>query len=211
MHHTATDKGSLDAIDAEHRSRKDREGKPWLGIGYHFLIGNGQGMADGLVEPTFRWKQQLHGAHAGDRTYNEEGIGICLVGNFDSYRPTPRQVAAARELVQMLAERYRIEPQNIVCHQDVGATHCPGKEFPFEEIAGHKPAKTSREPAREREPVVARSHAIAVKKRQFDPKLNDQANMNRIQAFAAAPEVPVGSELSPLEQPGLEFVRAGSR
>lgn len=140
LHHTATDSGDVAAIDAEHRQRKDRAGHPWLGIGYHFLIGNGRGMADGLVEPTFRWKQQLHGAHAGDRSYNEEGIGICLVGNFDSYPPTPRQVAAARELVRMLAERYDIEPQNIVCHQDVGATHCPGAKFPVEEIVPREAA-----------------------------------------------------------------------
>jgi len=136
LHHTATDEGGLEAIDAEHRRRKDREGNPWLGIGYHFLIGNGRGMADGLVQPTFRWKQQLHGAHAGNRSYNEEGIGICLVGNFDSYPPTPRQIAAARELVRMLSARFDIEPQNIVCHQDVGATRCPGAKFPVAEIVG---------------------------------------------------------------------------
>ena len=140
LHHTATDSGDVAAIDAEHRHRKDRAGNAWLGIGYHFLIGNGRGMADGLVEPTFRWKQQLHGAHAGDRSYNEEGIGICLVGNFDNYPPTPRQVAAAQELVRMLAERYDIEPQNIVCHQDVGATRCPGVKFPVEEIVGREAA-----------------------------------------------------------------------
>jgi N-acetyl-anhydromuramyl-L-alanine amidase AmpD len=140
LHHTATDGGDLAAIDAEHRRRKDRSGNPWLGIGYHFLIGNGRGMADGLVEPTFRWKQQLHGAHAGKRSYNEEGIGICLVGNFENYPPTPRQVAAARELVRMLAERYGIEPQNIVCHQDVGATRCPGAKFPVAEIVGREAA-----------------------------------------------------------------------
>ncbi len=136
LHHTATDSGDVVAIDAEHRQRKDRAGNPWLGIGYHFLIGNGRGMADGLVEPTFRWKQQLHGAHAGSRSYNEEGIGICLVGNFDNYPPTPRQVVAARELVRTLAERFDINPPNIVCHQDVGATRCPGAKFPVEEIIG---------------------------------------------------------------------------
>ena len=138
LHHTATDSGDVAAIDAEHRQRKDRAGNPWLGIGYHFLIGNGRGMADGLVQPTFRWKQQLHGAHAGNRSYNEEGIGICLVGNFDNYPPTPRQVAAARELVRTLAERFDIEPQNIICHQDVGATRCPGAKFPVQEIVGRE-------------------------------------------------------------------------
>jgi N-acetyl-anhydromuramyl-L-alanine amidase AmpD len=158
LHHTATDSGDLAAIDAEHRRRKDRAGNPWLGIGYHFLIGNGQGMADGLVEPTFRWKQQLHGAHAGDRDYNEEGIGICLVGNFDNYPPTPPQVTAARELVRMLAERYDIEPKNIVCHQDVGATRCPGAKFPVEEIIGSKEETNT---SRAAETNVSRETAVS--------------------------------------------------
>ena len=65
LHHTASDSGSLDSIHQEHLKRKDKEGNSWLGIGYHFVIGNGNGMADGEIEPTFRWRQQLQGAHAG--------------------------------------------------------------------------------------------------------------------------------------------------
>src|SRR6185369_5851266 len=78
LHHTATETGDVETIDENHRARTDSSGRPWLGIGYHFVIGNGQGMADGLVEPTFRWNDQLHGAHAGDQIHNEYGIGICL-------------------------------------------------------------------------------------------------------------------------------------
>jgi len=59
FHHTATSSGDLASIDEEHRQRKDSQGKPWLGIGYHFLIGNGDGMADGLIEPTFRWPRPV--------------------------------------------------------------------------------------------------------------------------------------------------------
>src|SRR5437870_125474 len=55
LHHSATASGTVEGIDREHRQRKDAAGQPWQGIGYHFVIGNSQGMADGLVQPTFRW------------------------------------------------------------------------------------------------------------------------------------------------------------
>ncbi len=136
LHHTATDSGDVETIDADHRSRTDSSGRPWLGIGYHFVIGNGEGMADGLVEQTFRWNDQLHGAHAASREHNEYGIGICLVGDFTRHRPTERQIAATRDLVASLVARYDLKPENVVRHQDLTATECPGPLFPFEEVAG---------------------------------------------------------------------------
>jgi hypothetical protein len=53
IHHTATPEGDVEAIDAVHRGRTDAQGQPWLGIGYHFVIGNGAPMADGEVAATF--------------------------------------------------------------------------------------------------------------------------------------------------------------
>ena len=41
LHHTATDQGSVASINASHQERKGPSGKRWLGIGYHFVIGNG--------------------------------------------------------------------------------------------------------------------------------------------------------------------------
>jgi len=61
----------------------DRSGKPWLGIATHFVVGNGQKWVDGEVQATFRWHKQLPGAHAAYRDHNDNGIGICLIGNFD--------------------------------------------------------------------------------------------------------------------------------
>jgi hypothetical protein len=161
LHHTATDAADVATIDEDHRQRKDQLGKPWLGIGYHFVIGNGQGMPDGLVEPTFRWEQQLHGAHAGTRPYNELGIGICLVGNFVENRPTARQVAACRDLIRSLADRYAIEPAHVMRHQDLTATECPGPLFPFQEIVGHEPPETPfASPSSERRAVLPASSAM---------------------------------------------------
>jgi hypothetical protein len=134
LHHSASASGNVETIDAVHREKRDSSGKLWLGIGYHFVVGNGKQMADGEIQPTFRWKEQLPGAHAGAREYNEQGIGICLIGNFDDAPPTERQWAATCELVQLLADRYSIRVERLLRHQDVQSTLCPGKLFPFEQL-----------------------------------------------------------------------------
>lgn len=134
MHHTATSRGSVESIHETHLQRKDSQGNNWMGIGYHFVIGNGNGMADGAVEPTFRWREQLHGAHAGSSDYNSHGIGIVLVGDFEESRPTRAQLAAVKQLVGSLKATFGITSNNVVGHGDVKATECPGQYFPMEEI-----------------------------------------------------------------------------
>jgi N-acetyl-anhydromuramyl-L-alanine amidase AmpD len=136
LHHTATESGSVESIHESHLQNKDKSGKPWLGIGYHFVIGNGEGMGDGDIEPTFRWKQQMHGAHAGasDPEYNQVGIGICLVGNFEEQPPTSAQMSAVKTLVQTLKSEYRISSGNIIGHRDVRETECPGKLFTMDKV-----------------------------------------------------------------------------
>ncbi len=129
VHHTATDGGSVKSIHRSHRKRLDGDGNPWRGIGYHFLIGNGEGMADGAVEPTFRWRDQLSGAHAGRRAENDRGVGVCLVGDFDAADPTPSQLSAARRLVAFLQARYDIPADRVLPHDAVSATKCPGERL----------------------------------------------------------------------------------
>ena len=129
VHHTATDVGSVAAIHRAHRRRLDASGNPWRGIGYHFLIGNGEGMPDGAVETTFRWRGQLSGAHAGRRAENELGVGVCLVGDFDAADPTPAQLVSARRLISFLRERYDLPAERVVPHGDIAATACPGRRL----------------------------------------------------------------------------------
>ena len=129
IHHTATGSGSVERIHESHLN------KGWLGIGYHFLIGNGNGMADGSIEPTFRWRQQLHGAHAGKDEYNQRGIGICLVGNFEESAPSAAQLKAVKRLVAVLRKEYDIPSSRVIGHREVKATACPGKHFPLAEVS----------------------------------------------------------------------------
>jgi hypothetical protein len=135
IHHTASSSGSVESIHEAHLQRKDKAGNPWLGIGYHFVIGNGNGLGDGAIEPTFRWREQMHGAHAGNDEYNQKGIGIVLVGNFEEQSPSPAQVAAVKRLVATLKSAYHIPADQVLGHGDVKATACPGKYFPLAEVS----------------------------------------------------------------------------
>lgn len=134
IHHSATKSGSAESIHEEHLNRRDAQGNPWLGIGYHFVIGNGQGMPDGTVQATFRWKEQIHGAHSGSEVFNARGIGICLIGNFEDSQPSKAQIYSLKSLVKILSARHRITPERLVGHASVKATACPGKYFPLNEI-----------------------------------------------------------------------------
>jgi hypothetical protein len=136
LHHSATQIGNVADIDAAHRQRRDENGIPWRGVGYHFVIGNGRGMEDGTIEPTFRWSEQADGAHAGVGQFNELGIGVCLIGDFENDAPTPAQLASARRLVAALKSEFRIGNDRVLCHRDLKPTACPGARLPLDEILG---------------------------------------------------------------------------
>lgn len=135
LHHSATESGSVDSIHEAHKQRLDSQGNPWRGIGYHFVIGNGDGMKDGEIAPTFRWDEQSDGAHAGIAEYNQLGVGICLIGNFEETRPTVAQLRSVKRLVKMLKQEFRIDADRVVSHKHVKSTDCPGANFPVAEIA----------------------------------------------------------------------------
>jgi hypothetical protein len=141
IHHTATEKGGLDYIQKMHLD------KGWEnGCGYHFVIGNGTLSANGQVEPSFRWKQQIHGGHtklipeAAARQsldinyYNDHGIGIGLVGNFNKDRPSPGQLENLIELLEFLMDRCNVQVSRIYGHGQLKPTDCPGKNFSLTDL-----------------------------------------------------------------------------
>ena len=132
LHHSDDRSGNLAKYDRIHR-----ETNKWDECGYHFVIGNGQGSGDGLVEVGSRWFKQKHGAHAKtpDNRFNDYGIGICLVGDFESDGPPTRaQMDATVRLCRWLMARYRISADEVMGHCDCKATACPGKHFPWAEL-----------------------------------------------------------------------------
>jgi len=126
IHHSATEDGNASEFDLAHRRRG------WDELGYHFVITNGNGGPDGMVQVGSRWRRQKWGAHCGktpNNEYNEYGIGICLVGNFCRHRPTRAQLASLERLVKYLADRFEIPPENVIGHCDAPNAHtaCPGR------------------------------------------------------------------------------------
>lgn len=132
IHHSASDRGSAGIFHKWHLQRGWQNG-----LGYHFVIGNGSDSGDGEVEVGPRWKQQIQGAHAGNEQFNEHGIGICLVGNFDHDRPSARQMASLERLVRFLQSKCGISRNQVIGHDDVPGkdTHCPGAHF---DLAGFR-------------------------------------------------------------------------
>jgi N-acetyl-anhydromuramyl-L-alanine amidase AmpD len=131
LHHSATDDGSASVFDRMHRAHG------WDELGYHFVIGNGTESADGQIEVGSRWPKQKHGAHCkvvGHPEYNDVGVGVCLVGNFDHYAPSDSQVASCVRVVQFVKERYGIPESRIYGHGQVKPTRCPGALFPYDRV-----------------------------------------------------------------------------
>jgi hypothetical protein len=132
VHHSASDQSSPAAMDQYHRTHNG-----WDELGYHFVIGNGVAYPDGLVFVGPRWVKQKHGAHCKtpDNFYNDHGIGICLIGDFERSQPTPAQMASLARLCRFLMRQCNIPGDKIYTHGGVtGKTRCPGRYFQLAEL-----------------------------------------------------------------------------
>lgn len=125
--HTGSAYGTPTSIDEDHKS------KGLKGLGYDFVIGNGQGMGDGEIHVGERWLEQQPGAHtagAEGEWYNRFAIGIALVGDGNRREFTDAQMSRLMELVSALAREYGIPPERVVLHGDVAPVGGPGRYFP---------------------------------------------------------------------------------
>ncbi len=96
----------------------------WSGAGYHFLV-----RKDGTV---YRLRPENKiGAHASGS--NSDSIGICFEDSYMTETMPQAQINAGKELVAYLKQKYKIS--KVQAHREVCSTNCPGKNFPFIEIA----------------------------------------------------------------------------
>ena len=130
IHHSATPTGGAGSFSRMHKS------KGWDELGYHFVVGNGTDTRNGQVEVGDRWPVQKHGAHAKtpDNRFNDYGIGICLVGNFDLNSPSTDQMKSVARLVAYLSKKYNIPPDRILGHGQTKSTDCPGRYLSIAEV-----------------------------------------------------------------------------
>lgn len=130
IHHSATPAGGAHSFDRMHRQ------KGWDEMGYHFVVGNGTGSKDGQIEVGSRWPKQKWGAHAktANNQYNDFGIGICLVGNFEIDRPTAAQMRSLVRLTAYLMRTYHIPASRVLGHGQTKHTDCPGRNLSVAEV-----------------------------------------------------------------------------
>lgn len=127
IHHSGGAIGSAETLTQQHNARG------FKGLGYHFVISNGQGAPDGQIFVGYRWRDQLPGVHvSGSKAeqYNRQTIGICLVGDGERREFTAAQVARLAELVTELQRKFNIPDRAVVLHRDVAPTASPGRLFP---------------------------------------------------------------------------------
>lgn len=154
VHHSGSDASTPQGMDSWHRQRG------WAGLGYHFVIGNGVNYPDGQLFVGPRWRLQQTGAHckssAGtylgawrpNNFFNEHGIGICLIGDFEKDRPTARQLQTLEDLITVLIQEADINPSNVFGHGEVThKTACPGRYMNMAQLRRNVAARAARQGA----------------------------------------------------------------
>ncbi|KAL6261557.1 hypothetical protein P5V15_006644 [Pogonomyrmex californicus] len=93
----------------------------WWDIGYSFLIGE-----DGNVYEGRGW--DFTGAHAPG--YNNQSIGICVIGHFSDFLPNEAALKSLNELIACGVSLGKIRDKyNVIGHRQARNTECPGESF----------------------------------------------------------------------------------
>lgn len=108
-------------INQWHRQRGFFNNDCGLSIGYHYVI-----RRDGTLE--VGRPVQYPGAHATG--HNSTSIGICLVGGIDKNKNpennyTEAQWSELKDLVQRLMDKFHINSDHIIGHNQVAKKACP--------------------------------------------------------------------------------------
>lgn len=127
-HHSAMPNGNAAIFDRYHREVRHME----YGLAYHFIIGNGTDSDECEIEIGQRWTEQLRGGHVKSLAWDENSIGICLVGNFEETYPTKRQIATFIQLTGFLKRDLLTDKPALLLHREIPGeqTLCPGANFP---------------------------------------------------------------------------------
>jgi N-acetyl-anhydromuramyl-L-alanine amidase AmpD len=124
IHHSATPDGTVhrdfDSLRRGHLSRGFRD------IGYHWVIE----YVDGVLAAIPGRAEWESGAHCIGR--NVDGIGVCVIGNFEYEYPSEELYQFVAQLCRQIMTRYPII--EIGGHRDYDATLCPGKHFDVEKV-----------------------------------------------------------------------------
>jgi len=118
IHHSGQPFGNAESIGRFHQAHG------FGGLGYHFVITNGDGGDDGDIHTGYRWVRQIDGIH------NRDAIAICLVGDGNRQQPTEAQMQQLIKLVAALQMRLRLPRSRVLLYSDISDVPSPGALFP---------------------------------------------------------------------------------
>lgn len=123
IHHSATVDGrtfSWSAIKRYHTNELK-----WLDVGYHAGIE----LVDDDYFAIIGRPWDMDGAHTVGQ--NSIALGLCFVGNFDTYEPDDDMLTTGAGVVKLWRKLYDIPLSAIHKHSEYANKTCPGALFPF--------------------------------------------------------------------------------
>jgi len=140
IHHSASSRQTLADYTDEVRSIYiyHTDVNKWSDIGYNYLIAPDGTIFNGR-DPGSLPQDAVQGAHFSARNANT--LGICLIGNFESQKPTLYALDALAELLSWKCNKDNLDPLGIhshplnanlaviAGHRDGGSTLCPGAKL----------------------------------------------------------------------------------
>lgn len=112
---------SAAAVRSIQKAHMDGKETGYGDIGYHFVIDPYGRVFEGR---DLTWQ----GAHSAGAN-NVQNIGICLIGNFDEERPTKASLDKLRQLIDNMRSTYKIPRSQVLTHQELKKTECPGRNL----------------------------------------------------------------------------------
>jgi hypothetical protein len=128
VHHTGEASGDLATLDAKHRSVLGYED----GLAFHFLVGNGSGLALGAVAEGDRFRRGIPGPHCTENpAVSLASVGVAAIGDTGAAPLPGEQRRALAALVESLRRRFAIPLERVLLHREVegGDPLCPGSHF----------------------------------------------------------------------------------
>lgn len=119
LHHSASSADTTPQGIGKFHTDLPPKGRGWPGPGYHFVIAKGIVYYVGSVD--------TQRAHIANR--NDEALGICFTGTYDTAPLAARDIEAGRDLIQGLDEFYghKKEIHGHNWFMQPGYTTCPGR------------------------------------------------------------------------------------
>ena len=123
IHHAGVDwKTGRDPAESVRAVQKyGQNEKNWPDLPYHFMIA-----PDGQI---FEARPTIYEPQSNTNYTLQGHIGVELMGNFETQRPSLAQLKSCVALVAWICQDLKIDPAEIAGHRDRAETTCPGKDF----------------------------------------------------------------------------------